>query len=65
MSNEAKLQQVERERDEAIAKLQEASVLLHLMWRESADLFGNRASSYYRSEIGKRIAKVIGKRPNP
>jgi hypothetical protein len=72
MSNEAKLQQVERERDEAIAKLREtertldeASTLLHLVWRESADLFGDRASSHYRSEIGARIEKVTGKRPKP
>ena len=108
MSNEAKLQKVERERDVAIASLRaierehattvkatedarlafwshnklqdqvhadrdamlfrtldEASTLLHLVWRESADLFGDRASSHYRSEIGARIEKVTGKRPKP
>jgi phosphotransferase system IIB component len=86
MSNEAKLQQVERRHAEAVAafhdatrlrieiqhermkvqdKLQEASTLLHLLWRESADLFGDRASSHYRSEIGARIEKVTGKRPKP
>lgn len=108
MSNEAKLQKVERERDEAVASLREverehaatvkatedarlafwshnklqdqvhadrdamlfrtldeASKLLHLVWREWADLFGDRASSHYRSEIGARIEKVTGKRPKP
>ena len=48
---------------ELTAERDEAAELLHLIWRDANDLFGERASSHYRSTIAERIKKLTGKRP--
>ncbi len=64
--------EIQHEREKAQDKLQgvsaalkEASTLLHVLWSESEDVFGYRASSHRRSEIAERIQKITGKRPSP